>query len=77
MKIRNVTDVEKFFETIEKCKGRVELVTSDGDVLNLKSKLSQYFSLAKVFTDAKIDDVDIICYEPEDINLLMEFLIRG
>jgi hypothetical protein len=77
MKIRNVTDVEKFFETIEKCKGRVELVTSDGDVLNLKSKLSQYFSLTKVFTDAKIDDVDIICYEPEDINLLMEFLIRG
>lgn len=77
MKIKSITNVEKFFETIERCKGKVELVTSEGDTLNLKSKLSQYFSLTKVFSDARIDDVDIICYEPEDINLLLEFLIRG
>lgn len=46
MKISNIKDVDKFFQVIDSCKGRVELVTGEGDRLNLKSKLSQYVSLA-------------------------------
>nr|MDA3846627.1 polya polymerase [Vallitaleaceae bacterium] len=42
MIIRNITNVEAFFKTVEKCEGRVELLTKQGDRLNLKSKLSQY-----------------------------------
>ena len=42
MKVQNITDVEKFFSVIDSCKGKVELVTGEGDRLNLKSKLSQY-----------------------------------
>ena len=42
MKVQNITDVEKFFSVVDSCKGRVELVTGEGDRLNLKSKLSQY-----------------------------------
>ena len=45
MKIENIKDVDKFFEVVDSCKGRVELVTGEGDRLNLKSKLSQYVSL--------------------------------
>jgi len=41
MKIENIKDVEGFFKVIDSCKGRVELVTAEGDRLNLKSKLSQ------------------------------------
>ena len=44
MKVSNVTDVNKLFEVIDSCKGRVELVTGEGDRLNLKSKLAQYVS---------------------------------
>ena len=50
MKVSNVTDVNKLFEVIDSCKGKVELVTGEGDRLNLKSKLSQYVSLANIFT---------------------------
>ena len=46
MKVTHITDIDKFFEVIDSCKGRVELVTGEGDRLNLKSKLSQYVSLA-------------------------------
>lgn len=77
MKIRNINDVGKFMKTVEKCKGRVELVTSQGDRLNLKSKLCQYFALSEMFTEAKIDEIEIIVSEPEDVSLLLEFLIRG
>ena len=44
MKVSNIKDIEKFFEVVDSCEGRVELVTGEGDRLNLKSKLSQYVS---------------------------------
>ena len=44
MKVQNITDIEGFFKAIDSCKGKVELVTGEGDRLNLKSKLSLYHS---------------------------------
>lgn len=77
MKVQNITDVDKFFKVIESCKGRVELVTGEGDRLNLKSKLSQYVSLANIFSDGTIAELEIIAYEPEDTHKLVEFMING
>ena len=42
MKIQNISDVNTFFKVIDSCKGTVELVSPEGDRINLKSKLSQY-----------------------------------
>lgn len=77
MKISNITDVEKFFDIIDSCNGKVELVSNEGDRLNLKSKLSQYVSLAKVFSDGAIHELEIIAYEPEDIQKLLNFMMQG
>ena len=49
MKITNIKDTEAFFKVVDSCAGRVELVTGEGDRLNLKSKLSQFVSLANIF----------------------------
>ena len=76
MKVQNIGDVEKFFEVIDSCNGKIELVTGEGDRLNLKSKLSQYVSLANIFTDKSIDELEVIAYEAEDINRLVEFMIN-
>lgn len=54
MKVQNITDIEGFFKAIDGCKGKVELVTGEGDRLNLKSKLSQYVSLATIFSNGEI-----------------------
>ena len=35
MKIQNITDVEKFFSVIDQCRGTVELVSPEGDRINL------------------------------------------
>ena len=39
MKINKITNAQEFFKVVDDCKGRVELLTGEGDRLNLKSKL--------------------------------------
>ena len=77
MKNQNITNIEKFFEVVDSCKGKVELVTGEGDRLNLKSKLSQYVSMAKLFSDGTISELELLAYEPEDINKLVNFMMNN
>lgn len=77
MKVQNITDVKKFFEVIDSCKGKVELVTGEGDRLNLKSKLCQYVSLANIFSNGEIPELEIIAHEKEDVDKLLAFMING
>ena len=77
MKVQNIKDVNKFFEVVDSCKGRVELVTGEGDRLNLKSKLSQYVSMANIFSNGEIPELEVIAYEKEDTDKLIQFMIDG
>ena len=78
MKIGNIKDIEVFFEVVDECKGRVELVTAEGDRLNLKSKLSQFVSLANIFSEgAGIPELELVVSEPEDMERLMQFTTNG
>ena len=42
MKIDKVKDIDQLFEVVDGCDGGVTLVTTEGDRLNIKSKLTQY-----------------------------------
>ena len=77
MKVQNIKNIDKFFQVVDQCKGRVELVTGEGDRLNLKSKLSQYVSMAKLFSDGTISELELLAYEPEDINKLVNFMMNN
>lgn len=77
MKVQNIKNIDKFFEVVDACKGRVELVTGEGDRLNLKSKLSQYVSMANIFSNGVIPELEILAYEPEDINKLVTFMMEN
>ena len=74
MKIQNINNIEKFFQVIDSCTGKVELVTGEGDRLNLKSKLCQYVSMANIFSNGEIPELEIIAYEKEDIDKLIAFM---
>lgn len=74
MKIKNIKNVETFFEVVDSCEGKVELVGEDIR-LNLKSKLAQYFSIAKIFSDGEIPELEVIAYNQEDISKLMAYMI--
>ena len=77
MKVQNITDIDKFFEVVDRCSGKVELVTGEGDRLTLKSKLSQYVSIANIFSNSEIPELEIVAYEPDDIERLTEFMLKG
>ena len=77
MKVQIITDIDKFFEVVDRCSGKVELVTGEGDRLNLKSKLSQYVSIANIFSNSEIPELEIVAYEPDDIERLTEFMLKG
>ena len=77
MKVQNITDIEGFFKVVDECKGKVELVTGEGDRLNLKSKLSQYVSMAKILSNGEIPELEVIAYEKEDTDRLIHFMLDG
>ena len=76
MKVQNIRNINKFFEVVDACTGRVELVTGEGDRLNLKSKLCQNVSMANIFSNGEIPELEIIAYEREDIDRLINFMMN-
>lgn len=74
MKVSKNMNEGEFLNIIEKCSGKVELLTGEGDRLNLKSKLSQYVFLAGILKNDEIKDLEIVAYEKEDIELIASFL---
>ena len=77
MKVTKIADIDGFFKVVDSCTGKVELVTGEGDRLNLKSKLSQYVSMANIFSDGMIEELEIIAYEPEDIDKIVNFMCNN
>ncbi len=77
MKVMNIDDPEKFFEVVNKCKGTVELVTTEGDRLNLKSQLTKYVALTKLFADNMIPEMELVAHDPEDVSRLLEYMVSG
>lgn len=78
MKIYNIKDVEKFLSVIKECKGSVELISKQGDRLNLKSELTKYLAITKLFhDDTFINEMELIASEPEDVKLLMDYMMMG
>lgn len=77
MKIQNIKNIEKFFETVNKCEGRVELVSVEGDRLNLKSELTKYVALANIFGNKKLTkELELMVSNPEDVKLLLNFMVN-
>ena len=75
MRVKSIQNIDGFFRALEKCHGRVELITDVKDVLNLASKLTQYIGLTRVFSNPDIESYEIVCYDAEDYALLKEFLV--
>ena len=52
MKLGNIKEVEAFRKAIDSCEHDVLLKSPEGDVLNLKSSLSQYIALGQLLGEA-------------------------
>ncbi len=77
MKIQNIHDVDAFFKIINECEGPVELISAEGDRINLKSKLSQYLSIATIFSNGYIRELELVAHKKEDIERLIKYMYQG
>lgn len=74
MKINAITDLEKFFDVIDRCEGKVELVTKEGDRYNLNSKLSQLVAATKVLSTEAVLEAELIASDSEEEKKIIAFL---
>ena len=74
IKVERVNQVNKLFEVIDSCTSNVELVTGEGDCLNMKSKLSQYLSMTRMFTNGDVPQMEFIAKDDQDAQKLIDFL---
>ena len=76
MKLFNINEnnIDRFFEVVEKCEGKVELV-ADGFRVDLKSRFAQYVSIAKIFFNNEVEEIELIAYTQNDVNNLMNFMM--
>lgn len=78
MKIYNVENPEKFLEVIKQCKGTVELISQEGNRLNLKSELTKYLAISKLFADnTLINNMELVASDPDDVKFLMQYMMEG
>ena len=77
MKVTNITNVDKFFEVVDKCEGKVELITDNGARLNLKSKFNQYTAMIKMLAHGKIKQMEIVAEQKKDTQKLIAFMVNG
>lgn len=70
-------DVTKFLAVLDTCEGNVYLVTSEGDRLNLRSKLCQLVGLTKLIEGGRIAEACIYCENKDDESKLFRFNLLG
>lgn len=77
MKLFNINEnnIEKFFELLETCEGKVELV-ADGFRVDLRSRFAQYVSIAKIFFNKEVEEVELLAYTQNDVDKIMNFMVN-
>lgn len=60
MKLSKIEQVNEFLAIVDSCKGEVTLRSVDGDIFNLKSKLSQYIAIAALLGQHG-DELELFC----------------
>lgn len=77
MKIKNITNPRELFTQLKECEGTIELITAEGDSLNLKSKLCQYIIMMNIFNNAQIEEVELSFSNEADIMRIIDYLVKS
>ncbi len=70
-------DFNKLIEFASTAKGEVSLETSEGDVLNLKSRLTQLLALSNAIDWGNVGEAKVLCSDPEDETRLFRLNLYG
>ena len=71
MNLFNIDNSEEFFDVVNECKDKVELVKKDGSRIDLKSKLTQNI----LSIDGHFAELQLALHNREDISKLLAYAI--
>ncbi len=78
MKIEYIKDLEEFFKVVDKCKGRVNVVSPEGDCIVLNSKLCRFVLAALVEkNDCILNSLEIQCENKDDTQLFIKYMMEA
>lgn len=72
MVFQNAEQIDAFMDAVQKCKGDVYLKSNEGDVFNLKSRLSSYIAIGALLDDEG-DELELFCAKTEDEGHFYKF----
>lgn len=76
MKLRSEIDMIHFLKAVESCTGDVRFCSPQGDVLNLKSTLSQYLFASLLARKDLLQSGDIVCSRKHDLSQLESYIME-
>ena len=77
VKINRIKDFESFFKVVDKCKGRVDIVSPEGDNIVLNSQLCRFVLTALVQSgDTLLDTLELHCENPDDAALFIKYMME-
>ena len=74
IRLGRITDASGFFKIIDQCTGRVDLITEEGDRLNLRSKICQFMSMTQIFAHQEELNLELVISEESDVSIICESL---
>ena len=77
MTLENISNIDGLFAVINQCTGNVELISDEGDCINLKSRLAQYMTVAGAFSDGYIRSLRLRVEKDEDKVRIFDFILSG
>lgn len=77
VKMYQIDDLEAFMDLVDHCDGQVYVISKEGDKLNLKSKLTQFVALTKLFQSDYIHEIELETTVDTDARKLIDFMING
>ena len=77
MRLKKEIDLLDFLKHLKNCKGDVRLRTTEGDLLNLKSTLSQYIFVSIGTSHNSLLEGSIECTNDSDRVYLRDYLSEG
>ena len=73
MTLENISNIDGLFAVINQCTGNVELISDEGDCINL----AQYMTVAGAFSDGYIRSLRLRVEKDEDKVRIFDFILSG
>jgi len=72
----NIKDIDKFFKTIDSCKGRVLLKSSDNQMIDLRKNVIVRELLDMIYETQGIDKLALVIEDNQDMLKIMRYLME-